>query len=232
MPRKCWASSVSECKGPMTGEHYITKALFPNNDVIVHGLPWCKEEIKIGINSLVSNFLCKKHNEELSPLDECASNFASILDRWHTYRKVREKGTYRGIKVFNANLELFDRWVLKVLCNLSILTKSCETPPERLKEMVFGRENIPQGSGVGFLGNVDDPVGQYRGVEFALIYKGTDIEGCSLNFCGLPLICSWRLSLPTLVGLEKHETGSIKSHLHHPKKLQWDKLNLKLLCKW
>lgn len=64
--RKCWASGLGNCDGKITGEHLISNNLL-DNKIKVKGFKWCKEEMKeVGSSGLVSNFLCKKHNEDLS----------------------------------------------------------------------------------------------------------------------------------------------------------------------
>jgi len=82
MPRQCWARSFSECRGKASGEHLITKALFPSG-LKVRGFPWCNGEVKaVGANALTAKVLCRYHNTELSELDSAA------LDVWCVLREI------------------------------------------------------------------------------------------------------------------------------------------------
>lgn len=83
MPRVCWARAVSTCSKEMSGEHLVSKALFPDS-VNIQGFKWCHDRPKaIGINSLTANVLCRDHNSELSDLDNAA------LRAWEALKRIR-----------------------------------------------------------------------------------------------------------------------------------------------
>lgn len=67
------------------------------------GLPWKKpgELVTYGINSLVSNILCKCHNEALSPLDTAAGR---------TFRILQE--IYEDLSPANKSLSRKGKWFL------------------------------------------------------------------------------------------------------------------------
>jgi hypothetical protein len=82
----------------------------------VSGMPWQKEgEQKIlRAASLVSNVLCQKHNQRLSPLDKEAEDF------FNTIYKCTRGGIQGLIPIddlhFEFNGRLLERWMLKVIC--------------------------------------------------------------------------------------------------------------------
>ncbi len=231
MPRECWARKISACDGVITGEHPVSKSLFPSGKVIVKGIPGFKKEKEVGINSLVSNILCKKHNEALSDLDNSAAGFMKNILLFHKYREARLKETYRGRKNIVCDVRLFDRWILKVLCNLSIITK-CWEPPESLKKIIYGETVLPDNVGAGAWVRVGDNLYDSQGVEFTFIHKDKNVEGCQIVFFGIPFVCSWRLPLPNLVGLDGEGTSLVKGYMFHTKTIQLGDLNIALSLNW
>src|SRR5438128_186073 len=72
----CWANVLGGCSRGLSGEHVITESLFLDDSIGVKGLPWCREGHKfIGKASYTANILCRKHNSDLSPVDD-AGTFA------------------------------------------------------------------------------------------------------------------------------------------------------------
>src|SRR5882762_7371595 len=124
MARQCWAKSFSECSDQMSGEHLVSKALFPNGFTI-RGFPWCANEFKtVGVNALTANVLCLKHNSMLSPLD------AAAKDVWCVLRYVSDLNAERGrelatgsgqrrskVKFVLGGLR-FERWAFKTTINM------------------------------------------------------------------------------------------------------------------
>jgi hypothetical protein len=115
----CYAGSLADCAGGLSREHYFSDAilrLFGDVDMKVSGMPWQKEgEQKIlRAASLVSNVLCQKHNQRLSPLDKEAEDF------FNTIYKCTRGGIQGLIPIddlhFEFNGRLLERWMLKVIC--------------------------------------------------------------------------------------------------------------------
>jgi hypothetical protein len=42
----CWAVSLGDCEGKISREHLVSQALFPDGNITVSGLHWCKDEPK------------------------------------------------------------------------------------------------------------------------------------------------------------------------------------------
>ena len=65
---------MGECSGGLSGEHIISASLFLGDNIGVKGLPWCREGHRfIGKSSYTANILCRKHNSDLSPVDDAGS---------------------------------------------------------------------------------------------------------------------------------------------------------------
>lgn len=77
MAGQCILQGFGACRGPITGEHYLQRALLEamnptGNTARVVGLHWQKDPLTLesfGINALTANILCKGHNEDASTLD-------------------------------------------------------------------------------------------------------------------------------------------------------------------
>jgi len=119
----------------MTGEHPVSKNLF-SKKVKAKRLPWCQESFKeVGINSLVANILCKKHNEDLSPIDEEIKRFGDCIVEW--YQSDPKRGA-RSKKIARINGVLLIRWFAKTFCNL--LTSAKRDPLPLLARIAFELE--------------------------------------------------------------------------------------------
>src|SRR5215510_10773417 len=118
---RCWAKSLGDCEGPLSGEHYFTSGLFEGDKVFVYGLDWCREKPKeIGKKSLVKNILCKSHNERLSILDDEAIRAFKIFaeERKLNDIRVQMKPRYWTLKRWSINGSLLERWFLKTLIGI------------------------------------------------------------------------------------------------------------------
>lgn len=118
----CWASPLDDCEGKVSREHYVSEAFFSSPTVQIQGLHWCKAEPKtIGISSATSKILCEKHNSLLSPLDAEAGLFMQAIREHLRLTDARSKPRFAPfhIKSLSVNARLLERWLLKVLLNLS-----------------------------------------------------------------------------------------------------------------
>ncbi len=119
---RCWAKSLGDCAGPISGEHYVTAGLFEDDKVFIYGLDWCKDKPKqVGKKSLVKNVLCKSHNERLSILDDEAINAFEIFRREREFNAMRTemKPRYWTVHKWYVNGPLLERWFLKTLIGLA-----------------------------------------------------------------------------------------------------------------
>jgi hypothetical protein len=108
---RCYAGELRDCDGgPVTKEHYISKALLQRlgSTFIATGLTWAKEPQRTGPNSLVAHVLCKKHNGALGELD------STIVQLYDLVESARQ-GKAGAISVQGEHVE---RWGLKVLAGM------------------------------------------------------------------------------------------------------------------
>jgi hypothetical protein len=84
------------------------------------GLPWKEpgELATYGIGSLVSNILCKRHNEALSPLDAAAGRTFRIIQEICEDISPANKSLSRHGKWFLVSGEAMELWGLKTLFGL------------------------------------------------------------------------------------------------------------------
>lgn len=128
----------------------LLKLIAENNTALsIQGPAWLKhgEEKQIAISSLAPKILCERHNNVLSGLDNLACEF------WDYIFSLKAKP--EALMVNGAELE---RWMLKVLCGhlASGWTGAInsEIPLDWLN-ILFGKKQIPNGSGLYVLRGVD-----------------------------------------------------------------------------
>jgi hypothetical protein len=100
----------------------VSQGLFANDSIEVYGLPWLHGEKKVvGLSSLTAKILCKKHNYDLSDVDEGG------IKAFETFREMRRLGNVRGkldprllpVAKYQLNGILSERWFIKTLINLA-----------------------------------------------------------------------------------------------------------------
>jgi len=117
---KCYLSEARNCSSKISGEHFVSRAILESlgEEVQVGGIPWQARGtiLKCGIDSLVSNILCTRHNSALSPLDALAARaFGVIRDVCDDLNHASDVTTTEWHLVSGEALEL---WCLKTLCGL------------------------------------------------------------------------------------------------------------------
>ncbi len=129
---ECWAKDISQCIGPQSGEHYVSKGLFEKSGVKMKGLPFCGDElVEIPLSGLKANILCKRHNELLAPLDAEAKRLKdSVL--WDATSSQAPPGSTQ------IDGWLFARWMAKTYCNFMTLGKQPLDPD--FARFAFDRE--------------------------------------------------------------------------------------------
>jgi len=120
--RECWAAVLGDCRGKITGEHYVSQAAFITERITVEGFAWCKDAPNvIGLASATANVLCEHHNSKLSELDAAAGQAIQVLrdsvalDKSRRRLKVWEVPKHERFTIDAARVE---RWMLKTLLNL------------------------------------------------------------------------------------------------------------------
>jgi SEC-C motif len=116
---QCYLNSTNDCCTTISGEHFISKDVLQSmkGQIEFGGLPWKKPEelVTYGINSLVSNILCRRHNSALSPLDAAAGRTFRILQEICEDIGPTNKSLSRKGKWFLVSGEALELWGLKTL---------------------------------------------------------------------------------------------------------------------
>ena len=121
--------------------------MLPETNVTVMGFDWCPTWTKVGVNSLTSKILCRRHNTLLSSVDE-----VGLL----VSRSLRDPVDSRSVLGFD-----FERWLLKTLINISIggdarigigmTGGALGVAPPYLVDVAFGNLNLTHRMGLYFL---------------------------------------------------------------------------------
>ncbi|RKZ75585.1 MAG: hypothetical protein DRR19_29235 [Candidatus Parabeggiatoa sp. nov. 1] len=143
----------------MSREHLISKGVFKEKKASVHGFSWCKDRFAtVGIESLTSKILCSKHNNDLSVVDNGGIEAVDAIEKLIHLCNERKHSSPSSFEVISLNVDgyLFERWLLKVVLNLSFQNKDKiggmgevpGIPPLYLLHVVFGKIKFSHYMGV------------------------------------------------------------------------------------
>ncbi len=153
----CYAAPLNDCSTKVSGEHAVSKSILRNfPKIVVSGFPWQKpgEEKTVGLNSLVANVLCQRHNEALSPLDKQAGRLFKTFRAFDLGLRNAERAPEDGFVLFSG--EDLERWLLKVLFgllaagNVSLNGERVQVPhvPESWLQVLYGGAPWPAETGL------------------------------------------------------------------------------------
>ena len=116
----CWAASVGECEGPITGEHLVTEALLTKRVLVEYsGVLRGDERVDVPLRKLKANILCRKHNGELGRTADMAA-----IRLLRALRAMRHPLEHRGSRILRPPVDRhvsgvdYGRWLCKTHCNL------------------------------------------------------------------------------------------------------------------
>lgn len=195
--RSCYAAVLGDCEGGLSAEHYLTAAILEvlnaDRKMVTRGYPFLRGETKsLPPAALTAKVLCRKHNSQLSVLDDTAL-------RVFTWARTIETGGWLRDRV-EVDGALLERWMLKLHAGLlasgqAITADKTALPtdvPRVLVDALFRGATLPDGAGLYFaltLGEQHERTG--TGVTFkpwsnlALEPAAIDID---IN--GLRFVCS------------------------------------------
>ena len=191
----CWASSLGGCS-EISREHLVSKSLFINEQVTVQGFKWCKDTPKeVGLANLTAKILCRKHNTELSPIDDAGAAAFDALRQSTRLANMRAKvrTTYWHVETFRINGPGLERWFLKTLINVAFgheyrIGRDSTAPGEpspALVEIAFGKRNFEGRAGLYQVVHVGEQIQSSDTFKFTpLIKDGHHIDGCLFAFRG------------------------------------------------
>lgn len=181
----------------MSREHVISQSLFLSEYVDVSGYRWCKGGPKrIGLSSFTKKALCRKHNNDLSPIDSSGAYAFDILRQQTTLTIERGKQPDRNYRklTFSISATLLERWLLKTLINISYGGEHLIGPDSgkpgypsaQLVNIVFGRKRFPPGNGLHIVSKSGLDIHFSDRVEMAPLVKDAKyIHGGFFKFFGV-----------------------------------------------
>lgn len=210
----------------MSGEHFITRGIWPNEKIRVGGLPQFQgERREIHIDNLVANVLCEKHNSATSHLDQALVDLVNCIRELNRLRQVRERSRLKRHRPmrFVVDGPKVERCVLKMVMNCGHVLRSTLdgwSPPEDLAEVIFGARPVPEGAGLAMLGQVGDQRREMEAVSFGFGRAENDAEPTAVSFelrSGWYFACSWEKPIADFPGFNVGgQTYLTSEHvLHH-----------------
>lgn len=191
--KTCYASILGGCSGGITGEHYISSSvlkLISHDDAapgiaVVSGHRWKSKALPIA--SMVANILCRAHNEALSPLDNVAKSFLEAILHIHSSAKPHAMVT------ITLNGDLFERWLLKVLCGFMASGNSFsrqgqsapQQPSQEFVRFLFGEDPLPDGFGFYFVSGAPPPAPHTHDFGFAPLSRNGEHVGFIMSITNL-----------------------------------------------
>jgi hypothetical protein len=218
----CWAASLGDCEGKISREHLVSQALFPDGNIMVSGLRWCKDGPKtVGLAALTGKILCRKHNSELSELDTAVKQAFETFDASMQLFQVRSKLKSRrwAIKTFAIDGTSLERWFLKTLINLShngpwIIGEGSHPagqPNPELVKIAFGRAAFREKAGLYTAAHDGEQVTLRQGLRLTPKTIGDNL------LAGMFSLCGYRFFLSLLPETFKEHQGShlMYRDVHH-----------------
>lgn len=230
---RCWAKAISPCDEGMSREHYMSRGAFIGEYVTIGGLSPVPPELRtMHIDDLVARTLCKKHNEELSHLDQAFIDLVNCIRETERLREIRQtvkSAWYSPVRLM-VDAPRIERYILKTAMNYSVVLRGYLdgwVPPDWLPQVVFGVRALEEGRGLGMIARVGDNLVDSESFRFAF---GTS-ERDGIPFSGLlelrlgwRFLCSWARPLSDLAG-EFHIDGDVYSPediIARPARFQFD----------
>ncbi len=172
---KCYASSLGNCSGGQSIEHYISQGLFTNNMLTVSGQNWLDgKEKTISYRKAGLSILCVHHNKLLSPIDVAGSEFFKCLNDCasHNLRMANlPRSSLKPKRIFRFNGFDIERWMAKAAVGVTFENKLLKwhvgqsellEPPKQIVESVFGLSNLKYPMGLYHLPANDQVISEER----------------------------------------------------------------------
>lgn len=236
MKSGCWAASLCDCVGKLSGEHIVSESLWTGPTLTVSGGPW-GEGKEIGIANITAKILCESHNSRLSEADIAGALAFSSIRAGIAVSNARKLISARpwmphGYVVDGPKTE---RWFLKTAINVALLLKreplwafdgSQGSPPRKLVEMAFGLRDVPRPLGLYVAGAVGDLIDSREEVRCDLLFDTQQqISAALFLFRGLTFLLNLRDVAVGDIGsteASKSLTRSREDFLYHLNRLNSD----------
>lgn len=230
--RKCWANRLGNCAGPLTGEHLISNNLL-DPKIKVKGFSWCKEELKeIGSAGLISNFLCRKHNEDLSPYDNEVKKLSSAFNRWVTNVRRFENQSFTLTEIpitYKINGYFLEKWFAKTLVNISLINEGeIKIDFDRLLPALFSGQNFKSPYGFYLTSEIGEKIDTRNFFELLPLFNemtgAKELAGGLFTFKGFRYI----ILIPNSIepSIENHKLKPISNSLTSDTLKDWSRLRV------
>jgi len=208
----CWAASLGDCDGRLTGEHTVSKCLLPKGVVTVKGLHWCLDEpITVGISSLTRNILCKKHNSDLSKVDTYAKTALDTLAASMDLATLRNdlRKNHWTIKRYEIDGQLFERWFVTFggAYGIGRNSSSVGVPSDDIVRIAFGHQSFDGYAGLHGLSHKNEQISFQQGIQIVTMLEDSNIVMARFSFGGFRYLLSL---IP-----EKYTHHDLSTLLHH-----------------
>jgi hypothetical protein len=198
MKHGCWAACLEECDEKISREHTVSACLFESPEIVVQGFPWCLGKPRtVGLSSLVSKILCRKHNSMLTEVDSAALEALNIFRKLSDLNNAREniflrKGFHWTIRHFCIDGPLLERWFLKTLINVSVGrtlkigpdATSAGMPSSELVQIAFGRRGFQEWAGMYTSGYPNQQIHSQEGFRITPVGREDYLTGARFQFRG------------------------------------------------
>jgi len=141
--KSCWARALGDCRGAITKEHFLTRAILGKGPIEVDGLPWAKDQrVTVPAAGFARHMLCDHHNAALSPVDSAGLYAFRVLS-----------GQLNMVSGESIDGLLLERWCMKTAINTWYLRDDRSPgnawhPPSQWVAMAFGREPVKPYAGL------------------------------------------------------------------------------------
>lgn len=203
---KCFLNSTNDCKGPMSGEHILSRSVL--NELSQTKISFSSDRIsgEYGLDSapLKTKSLCQRHNSALSPLDTEAARFVKAF-------KYINESLHQGVYDKNKKFFIFcgydiERWLLKTAinfyrCEYSNITKPNFLIPKDIERLI-SNQNWPPFLGI-YLNAPKADLSFNANLSFrmSLVSANNIVCGLNIDLLGLPI---------TLLFLNPYKTNNIE----------------------
>lgn len=213
--RRCWASALGDCSGPLTFEHTISVAAWQHPDPAatrsmkearrvthVHSDPRGRRFTRTPkVANVGARILCRHHNERTSPLDVQGGLLSDGLrDLVDKYRARRYSRLNWAMTSHRCDGRLLERWFLKTLVNSARTTPSGlpvgsgdaapDHPTDELVEMIYGHRLVCARRGLWFVKRPGDQLVSNTGFRIKFWNGDGFVAGGIIDIAGFVFVAS------------------------------------------
>jgi len=189
---RCYADTLGNCAGGRSAEHYISRSVLElvGTVVRVSGFPWQPKGAQqdIGIGSLAANILCRRHNQQLSSLDDKGMAFVRALKNIYDAALAGPELSDGSTTIDGDGLE---RWLLKILCGVLTVGKSHAIPTLWL-DILFRDKAFPEHHGLHVFGKAGEASWMFNLLRVISVPdKLGRVAGAKFGIAGIPILLAF-----------------------------------------